>query len=56
MTNGDKIRSMTDEELVGCLNNEYYFMACDECDYRNGSCDGKHCEETILKWLRTEVK
>lgn len=58
MTNGDKIRSMTDEELAnilelhGCLGKGY---RCPEWD---SGCEGVcryACQEGFLKWLKQEV-
>lgn len=45
ITNGDKIRAMTDEELVELINDTIY-----ECqpDY----CRDKDCRKCIEKWLR----
>lgn len=54
MTNADRIRSMTDEELVGFIN---HFNVCDnrtsdEC--RISYC--AVCEICVLDWLRDPVK
>ena len=45
-TNGDYIRSMTDEQLAEILVN----TSCDNCEKR----DCMSCKEKILKWLKTE--
>ena len=61
MTNGDKIRCMTDEELA-----EYLFDRGNCCEYCYGicafqdECDGQDhaqefCIEQIVKWLKGEV-
>ena len=58
MTNADRIRSMTDEELAG-------FLSCDCDDVINckdckepvneyGSCSGL-CRYEYLRWLKSEV-
>ena len=56
-TNADRIRSMTDDALVGFLTD---FRSCYYCsEYRTGtfdewgilSCDG-NCEQHILEWLK----
>lgn len=54
MTNGDKIRAMTDdEELLSAIG-----TGCYRCAYRNGECDsgyGEGCIAGNLKWLKKEV-
>lgn len=52
MTNGDRIRSMTDEELIKML--EYHRSDCESCSYpRLYSSD---CEDCFAEWLRQEVE
>lgn len=50
MTNGDRIRQMTDEELAEHLSSYI-------CDNReSGDCQRfKSCEECKLSWIRQEV-
>ena len=50
MTNGDKIRAMTDDELAEYLGSSI-------CDRReSGDCQRfKNCEECKLSWIREEV-
>ena len=55
MTNADRIRSMTDEELMGLLFNK---IACGHiCGFcvptmrTEHKCDG-HCRNGILQWLK----
>ena len=54
MTNGDKIRQMTDdEELLRAIGTDCY-----RCIYRNGQCDsgeGEGCYAGNLEWLRKEA-
>lgn len=54
MTNGDRIRQMTDdEELLSAIG-----TGCHRCTYNNGECDsgyGKGCIAGNLKWLKQEV-
>lgn len=53
MTNGDKIRAMTDEDLamnIMCPNENG--LGDIECD-RDDSCN---CYNCILKWLKGEVE
>ena len=47
ITNGDRFRAMTNEELVE-------FLACKECAY-DGNCRGRSCTAGILKYLNQEV-
>lgn len=66
-TNGDRIRSMSDEEfaefwLKHCDNPimEFNEDICDLCDiYENESgekCDDDYCKNAIVKWLRSEAE
>ena len=50
MTNGDKIRNMTDEELAEKLR-------CDSCIYQvmKSECELSDCDYGILAWLRKDV-
>lgn len=53
MTNGDKIRAMTDEELVDSIG-----LACKRCIYhtdRLGDCADRECTDGNLAWLKREV-
>ena len=54
MTNGDKIRAMTDEEeLLSAIG-----TGCYRCVYNNGECDsgyGNGCIAGNLEWLRKEA-
>lgn len=55
MTNADKIRSMTDEELADILSEH----ECDKCIYRNlhyYECEEKQCKDGILEWLEKEAE
>ena len=54
-TNGDRIRSMTDEELVKSIG-----LMCKRCAYNkvvHGECfgRGKECTDGNLEWLKQEV-
>lgn len=53
MTNGDKIRSMTDEELA-----EWFapYMMCNECERRLESygCDKEECKKYALIYMKKE--
>lgn len=50
MTNGEKIRAMTDEELAKRLR-------CDSCLYQDmkSECESSDCDYGILAWLRKEA-
>ena len=59
MTNGDRIRMMSDEELY---DNYFYATDCADCDFnkkcsefRTGGVELRNiCKETWLKWLGEE--
>lgn len=51
MTNGDKIRKMTDEELVELLASQGF---CDLCTEGN-ICDGK-CDKFLGGWIKKEAE
>jgi hypothetical protein len=48
-TNGDRIRQMSDEELVG-------FVDCSACIYAGHDCANQDCTEGKLAWLKQEAK
>ncbi len=57
MTNADRIRAMTDEELADYI---CYRENCSHCEYNNkGICESpiknKPCKAFILYWLKQEV-
>lgn len=57
MTQADRIRSMTDEELAEFLLSDYYYIDCVVCREpkdKNGDCVGE-CENELLRWLKSEV-
>lgn len=57
MTNGDRIRSMTDEELMKFLYSAYYRVDCSTCKEpkdERGMCSG-YCYMELLRWLKSEV-
>ena len=55
MTNGERIRQMTDEQLAEWLDNEASYT-CNICIRRNekSSCSDYICEECVTKWLKQE--
>lgn len=52
MTNGDKIRAMTDEELAIVLSGQ-----CSCCEYQYAMCETEYCvcEHGVMEWLQKEV-
>lgn len=62
MTNADKIRSMSDEELAELITSGEMSAICPFCNfYTTDDCyienDGmvKNCAKGILEWLQSEV-
>lgn len=57
MTNADRIRSMTDEELAKLMDEATDYFNCDECEFRHLDDCGTSllCQRHILKWLKQEV-
>ena len=57
MTNGERIRQMTDEELAALIANEYDF--CSLCAFHNNEliCTKQptECSKGFLAWLKQEV-
>lgn len=53
MSNGDAIRSMTDEELAAVITDDWCEIVCSGTDYL---CNDGTCEQHVLKWLKEEVK
>lgn len=49
MTNADKIRAMTDEELAIEM---FVGMECGACPCAGKCGNGSHCKDTILEWLK----
>lgn len=59
ITNADRIRTMTDEELAKWILDGVSCDPCDYCKHNSVSCRLNQCkpeEETILEWLRQPVK
>ena len=54
MTNADRIRSMTDEELAEFL---CEFDACLMCEFSSGGCSLMNCDSLCIteNWLKSEV-
>ena len=51
-TNGDRVRAMSDEELIN-----FYFGGCNEtCIYDGNSCTDAMCREGMRKWLKQEAE
>lgn len=47
MTNADRIRQMTDEELANIVK---FWLECDNCPCNDGDC-GADCFYAACKWL-----
>lgn len=67
MTNADRIRSMSDEELAEFMANKGGYIACSQCDFFNRDkekcespsgwlCTKGYAEALIHKWLQSEVE
>ena len=61
MTNGDRIRGMTDEELAEFHEKQTGFESCWECP-ADDICTANHdsspetlCKDSYLTWLKQEV-
>ena len=54
MTNADRIRKMSDEELVEKILLSTSYFGCDKCMYKS-DCRGKHCTDAAIEWLKQEV-
>lgn len=48
-TNGDRIRSMTDEELIPVLHHYVCIQFPQQCPY-------EHCDDCVRAWLRERVE
>lgn len=58
MTNADRIRNMSDEELAEFLLSDDFYTDCDTCkepESEYGDCIGR-CENELLRWLQKEVE
>lgn len=61
MTNYDRIKSMSAEEISTAIYNGISNDPCDYCMFNNVFCGGAMCRdisttEIILKWLNSEVE
>lgn len=61
MTNGDRIRAMTDEELAEVIKDGISSDVCDYCKHNNLHCSGSPCKnkadaEIITEWLQQPAK
>lgn len=57
MTNADRIRLMSDEELAILMDTATDYFNCDECEFRHLDDCGTSllCQRHILKWLKQEA-
>lgn len=59
VTNADRIRNMSDEEMAERIASNWDFNCADYCDSFSGGCAfecGKKAKEIALKWLQSEVE
>lgn len=61
MTNYERIKSMSVEEMATAILNGISSDQCDYCNYSNGYCNGERCknkadEEIVQEWLESEVE
>ena len=55
MTNADRIRNMSDEELADIIFDDCTIkMGLETCKYLD--CDGHDCKKCVLEWLQSEVE
>ena len=54
MTNGDRIRQMTDEEMADAMRTSKEHM-CRACTFRNKYCTSDDCRKGYLEWIKKEV-
>ena len=58
MTNGDRIRQMSDEELADFIDKGRISIQdkfCDENAAMDVECDDRECTQCWLEWLRKEA-
>ena len=58
MTNADRIRNMTDEQLAEMFSSDTYAFNCDVCkfySYEHCERECKECKNGALEWLKLEV-
>lgn len=57
MTNADRIRAMTDDELASLIDDSFMFFSCNDCDKekdaRANFCPD--CKDWILRFLQKDV-
>ena len=61
MTNYERIKEMSVEEMATAIYNGISSDPCDYCKFHNGNCNGVPCHEIsnteiISKWLNSEVE
>lgn len=67
MTNADRIRSMTDEEIAHFIANLQNICLCEKCEQyvdglcyvmvnKNRECKQEEYEATVVKWLQSECE
>ena len=61
MTNYERIKAMSVEEMATAILSGISSDQCDYCNYSNGYCNGEPCknkadEEIVQEWLESEVE
>lgn len=59
MTNGDKLRSMSNTAIADLLSDPEHYLSCNFCIYKsNSDCSNveESCQEAIFMWLEEEYK
>lgn len=55
MTNADRIRNMTDEELANLLDDSLIFFSCGECEKDTDGSYCTDCKDWILRYLKKDA-
>lgn len=55
MTNGDKIRNMSNDELALLINESRDFFSCQECSHEQDNHCKDDCLPYIKKWLESKA-
>lgn len=57
MTNYEKIKNMSVEEMAEFILNQQHHVLCnDVCSYGLHKCEGYSCNEGVKQWLESEVQ
>lgn len=56
MTNFERIKAMSIDELAEVLNDTISVFSCDDCSNKNNACTSENCLPFIKEWLEREVE